>query len=69
MELTKRITISAVLDENGEPKQESASYEAFDCMEMSSEVGYVCEETVERIAAVLKAIISPEHLTRIKAAL
>ena len=69
MEFTKRITITAVLDENGKPKQESAKFEAFDDMEMSSEVGLICEDTAKRIATILKSVISPEHLTQIKAAL
>ena len=69
MEFTKRITITAVLDENGNTKQETAKFEAFDDMEPSSEVGIVCEDTAERIATILKAIISPGQLARIKAAL
>lgn len=69
MYFTKRITITAVLDENGVPKQETAKFEAFDDMEPSSEVGFVCEDTTKRIVAIFKAIIPPEQLTRIKAEL
>lgn len=69
MDFTKRITITAVLDENGVPKQETAKFEAFDDMEPSSEFGFVCEDTTKRIAAIFKAIIPPEQLARIKAEL
>lgn len=49
--------------------KKTAKYEALDEMEPSSEVGFVCEDTTKRIAAIFKAIIPPEQLARIKAEL
>lgn len=68
-ELTKRITFSAVLDDDGKTQKETAKFTAFDDGEMSSQIGIICEDTITSIVATLKDIVPPEFLTRIKAEL
>lgn len=68
-ELTKRITFSAVLDDDGKTQKDTAKFTAFDDCEMSSLIGIICEDTITSIVATLKDIVPPEFLTRIKAEL
>lgn len=68
-ELTKRITFSAVLDNDGKTQKETAKFTAFDDCKMSSQIGIICEDTITSIVATLKDIVPPEFLTRIKAEL
>lgn len=68
-ELTKRITFSAVLDDDGKAQKDNAKFTAFDDGEMSSRIGFICEDTITSIVATLKDIVPPEFLARIKAEL
>lgn len=68
-ELTKRITFFAVLDDDCKTQKETAKFTAFDDGEMSSQIGIICEDTITSIVAMLKDIVPPEFLTRIKAEL
>ena len=68
-ELTKRITFSAVLDDDCNAQKDTAKFTAFDDGEMSSQIGFICEDTITSIVATLKDIVPPEILTRIKAEL
>lgn len=68
-ELTKRITFSAVLDDDCKTQKDTAKFTAFDDGEMSSQIGIICEDTITSIVATLKDIVTPEFLARIKAEL
>ena len=68
-ELTKRITFSAVLDDDGKTQKDTAKFTAFDDGEMSSQIGILCEDTITSIVETLKDIVPHEFLARIKAEL
>ena len=61
-ELTKRITFSAVLDDDGKTQKDTAKFTAFDDGEMSSQIGILCEDTITSIVETLKDIVPHEFL-------